>query len=211
MSFTFVDFDRYRVQVLDVIGNGIEENLKYVAFITASNSQKLVFWRTGDKIFGELQKLKDGEYEKKMNLYIDLTSNDDCFKILPEGCTYSGQANDFYSSICKGYETLPLKIHEGLIKLSVNVEEVNPETTSRGFAECIKKNINTFSIKMQCAVEGMTMDHSWAVNKLEESATYLRNEGYINVVVDPDTLSITYDEQETETVRVEETAEDHIA
>ena len=44
-------------------------------------------------------------------LYMDLSSNDDCFKLLPEGCSYSGVATDFYKSLCKGYDTLPEKIH----------------------------------------------------------------------------------------------------
>lgn len=89
---------------------------------------------------------------------MDLSSNNDCLKVLPDTCIYSGTSNDFYSQLCEGYDTIPEKIHSGLIRLSVSTG-VNPEDTSRDWAECIKKHLNTFSVKMECALEGISMDH----------------------------------------------------
>ena len=57
---------------------------------------------------------------------MNLLSDNNCFKILPPGCSYSGTANDYYSSLCKGYESIPARIHTGLIKLAINTG-VNPE------------------------------------------------------------------------------------
>ena len=141
---------------------------------------------------------------------MDLNFDSDCFKVLPPGCSYSNTATDFYSSLCKGYQTLPEKIHTSLIKLSINTE-LNPLTQSVDFAECIKKHINTFSVQMECALEGVAMDHTYAIEKLGEYAEKLTNAGYINVKVDPDTLNLTYEEEVVESEHVEVEKEDFIS
>lgn len=57
---------------------------------------------------------------------------------------------------------------------------------------------------MECAVEGIAMDHDWAVKQLEKAAESLREEGFVNVIVDPDTLTVNYDEEHEEIKTVTE-------
>lgn len=140
---------------------------------------------------------------------MDLLSENDCFKVLPTGCSYSGSATDFYSSLCEGYQNLSDDIHKGLIKLSINTG-LNPEVQAEHYAECIKKHINTFSVKMECALEGVAMDHSDAVEQLNKYAEILRNEGKVNVLVDADTLELTYGEEHTDSKKVSVNDEDYV-
>ncbi len=157
---------------MDVIENGLNENEKYLGFFeelsTGDKKWKIVFWRVADHIYAKVfQKKEEWTSKSKKwkfmyNLYRDLASNEDCLKVLPDGCKYSGTATDYFSQVCEGYVTLPEKIHTGLIHLSVETG-LNPENVAEGFAECIKRHINTFSIRMECALEGIQMDHEWAV------------------------------------------------
>jgi len=52
------------------------------------------------------------------------------------------------------------------------------------------------------------MDHSWAVQELNRLAERLRKEGKVNVTVDPDTLSLRFDEEEEHVEEVTVTEED---
>jgi len=218
MQYSLVDAGRYQSDVHSLVLDGIDENTTYTGFLNDSakkddlGNRKIHFWRTGDKAYGRLyvQKKHQGgkdTYELEKNLLWDLTQNEECFKVLPEGCSYSGTATDFYSSLCKGYETIPKELHTSLIKLSIETK-INPETIAGDFAKCIKRHLNTFSVKMECALENMAMDHSWAVQELNRLAERLRKEGKVNVTVDPDTLSLRYDEEEEHVEEVTVTEED---
>ena len=165
--------DLYELKVRrKLMVDGIDADTKYVGF--PSPEMKVIFWRFGNKAYGTVYKTTapvtdDSKWETIYHLYEDLEYDYDCFKVLPEGCSYSGKATDFYSSLCKGYNSLPEHIHKSLIKLSINTN-INPETQAADFAECIKKHINTFSVKMECALEGISMDHEYAVEQLEKYA-----------------------------------------
>lgn len=45
-----------------------------------------------------------------------------------------------------------------IVELSVNTE-LNPATAANQMAECIKEHTKKFTVEMDCAVEGIEMDH----------------------------------------------------
>lgn len=49
-------------------------------------------------------------YELLFRLYRNLESDEECFKVLPEGCSYEGTIDEYFKKICRGYESLPKKI-----------------------------------------------------------------------------------------------------
>lgn len=77
-------------------------------------------------------------------------------------------------------------------------------------AECIKEHTKRYTVEMDCAVEGLEMDHSHALNLLREKKKELEDI-YQNVVLDEDKLRLTYDEElVTERVSVEIKDEDYV-
>lgn len=47
---------------------------------------------------------------------------DNCFRILPEGCSYEGEAEDRLKKICRNYDKLAEELTESLVELTVNTE-----------------------------------------------------------------------------------------
>jgi hypothetical protein len=97
---------------------------------------------------------------------------DNCFRILPEGCSYEGEAEDRLKKICKGYDKLAEDLTKDIVELSVNTE-LNPATAANQMAECIKEHTKKFTVEMDCAVEGIEMDHSHALAMLRAKKTDL--------------------------------------
>lgn len=78
-------------------------------------------------------------------------------------------------------------------------------------AECIKENVKRFTVEMDCAVEGIEMDHSHALEMLREKKIELESI-YQNVVLDEESLKLTYDEiSVVDSVNLEVTDEDYQA
>lgn len=87
----------------------------------------------------------------------------------------------------------------GLIDLAIE-NTFDPVEKSVEIAECIKTKINTYSLKLECAVDGLEnidmpkMRQHWD----HVVAAYRKNENYKNVVANMDTWTITYEEVEVD-------------
>lgn len=57
---------------------------------------------------------------------------------------------------------------------------MNPVNTANQMAECIKEHTKRYTIEMDCAVEGIEMDHSHALEMLRIKKEELENT-YVNV------------------------------
>lgn len=104
------------------------------------------------------------------------------------------------------------EIQYGLIELAVN-NPFNPVEASYEIAECIKTKTNTFSLKMECAVEGLQhmdkemMNRQWYVIVDK----YNRDPSITNLKTDKSTWTITYDRVElSEIVSVKTEDEDFL-
>lgn len=179
-----------------------------------SRTMKFTLWRVGNNVFGEIQIRDTPEsiFHHYKNLVWYASDSVDCFRVLPEGCVSEENVKDTFVDICEGYETVHQDIQEGLIQLAVN-NSFDPQEASYEIAECIKTKINTYSLKMECVVDGLEhmdeemMNDKWnaLVRSFEADATKT------NVKTDKSTWSITYDEVEIhEKVGVRETGEDYL-
>lgn len=54
---------------------------------------------------------------------------DNCFRILPDGCSYTGETKDKLTKICKGYDKLAEDLTKDIVELTVNTE-LNPAQTA---------------------------------------------------------------------------------
>lgn len=179
-------------------------------------------------------------FQEKMKFYRPLTSNT-CFKMLPKGCKYSGQSSEYYQELCIGYDEIAQQLKTDILKVSAvintesgnnkqklskdgqtssevsvtleNGEIMNPGIVARDFAKCLSRRVRNNTIQLDCAVKGLPMDHSWAIEKLNTLKRELEMDGMMNVVVDTDSLTLNYDQDlgvvESQKIRVK--AEDFIA
>lgn len=91
--------------------------------------------------------------------------------------------------------------------------QFDPIEASVEIAECIKTKVNTFSLKMECAVEGLEhMDKEMMDKKWKQMVKQFRKDPTkTNIRVDKSTWTIQYDEVEiSENVVVSKNKEDYL-
>ena len=116
---------------------------------------------------------------------------------MPNGCVHEENVQDTFIDICEGYEFVSDVIQEGLIELSV-ANHFDPVEASVSIAECIKTKVNSFSLKMECAVEGLEHMDNDMMNKHWDDmvASYMNDTTKTNVKAHKETWTITFDEVE---------------
>ena len=62
---------------------------------------------------------------------------------------------------------------QDIVELSVNTE-LNPAQTANQMAQCIKEHTKRYTVEMDCAIEGMEMDHTHALQMLRAKADELK-------------------------------------
>lgn len=163
----------------------------------------------------------DPNWEEAVKLY-RVVGEGDCFLILPEGCRYSGQSFEYFEEFCRGYDDVANHIKEDIVKISAlvnsrnsnvidsfgnplpgvqahvsetNTSVMNPAAVAGDVARCIKTQVRNNTIQLDCAVKGIPMDHSWAIQQLQSMANALNSQtGITNVKVDTDLLTLYYEE-----------------
>ena len=236
-SFTALGFDdeKWNNEVMEKIESGLEENKRYTVYFDMRPNGKyqyqFLFWRVNENIFASVMERVSYEdnlqgsnvasrpvWEEKTKLLRNLTV--DCFKIIPQGCKYSGQTTEYFEEFCRGYDLVGDIIKEDILKISalINTQDVglvdsngkplsqtvvledgdkimNPSVVAGDFAKCIKTRIRNNSIQLDCAVKGIPMDHSWAIEQLRTMAKELNDKSETsNIVVDEDKLTLSYQE-----------------
>ncbi len=234
----------YHRFVTDRIAEGIEDNKKYTGFIDVSDindenqirisKAKVVFWKTGAMIYGHYMTRKalrddmtptvfnrEDDWRIMDNLYLNYLhsgvdvdqSGTECLKVIPEGCVYHGTTTDYYDKICKQPTELGEAMKETLVTLSVGGND-NPAKEFENFAECIKKHLNVFSFKLECALKGASFTGDDLERILNEKAAELNanDDGSGRVyTVNTDNMTIEYNEDAShldEVQRVDLTDED---
>lgn len=185
------------------VTSGITPNMKYVTVL--SDIYRATYFAQDSVYYIQIeQKAIDAagkeSYSLYYNLFYDFGSDnaDTCFKIVPQGCKFTGETFTTFEKVCQGYVNWADDIKKNLITVSVN-GDFNPQKVADSFVECIKKTITVHSIPLECAVNGIKMDHDWALNQLKIEAANLQQKGF-EVDIDEVNLKLSYSENQPDEI-----------
>ena len=202
---------KYRRKVKKVIKAGIEENVVYSEYFKGDkkNSVKFRWWREGTKVFGQVLEWnkKKKEYVLQRRLVWDLEGKKKCFKTIPNDCKFAQHVTEYFQDFCAGFEKLPEKLHEDVIKVTVNSGDMNPTEFTHDIAKCIKRKMSTFSVQLECAIDGLPMERKWAEQQYNKIYSEIKDM-YPEVDYDPIKLTMNYSNETLEGVKIVRETED---